>query len=299
MSLIRNKLKNARNASCLFVADLHGKTDRFEKLFHLIKEEPPAAVFIGGDISPSYLLNLSSNETLHNDFVNDFLIKRFDELRASLKKEYPDVFLILGNDDLRVEEAAVNAAASRGLWHYVHGKRDEVFGYPLYGYANVPPTPFRLKDWERYDISRYVEPGCLSPEEGMRSVEVDALEIKYGTIKDDIEKMTATRDMWKAIFLFHAPPYQTMLDRAALDGKMIDHAPLDVNIGSVAIKRFIETRQPLLTLHGHVHESARLTGSWQDKIGKTYAFSAAHDGPELAVVRFELSNLAGATRELI
>jgi uncharacterized protein len=54
-----------------------------------------------------------------------------------------------------------------------------------------------------------------------------------------------------------------------------------------------------LTLHGHVHESARLTGSWQDKIGKTYAFSAAHDGPELAVVRFELSNLAGATRELI
>jgi uncharacterized protein len=299
MNHTSSKPRNARNASCLFVADIHGKTDRFEKLFRLIEEEPPAAVFIGGDISPSYLLNLSGDETLHNDFLNDFLFKRFDELQKKLKDEYPDVFLILGNDDLRSEEVSINAAADRGLWHYIHGRREELFGYPLYGYANVPPTPFRLKDWERYDISRYVEPGCISPEEGWHSVPVDALEMKYGTIREDIDKLTGTRDMWKSIFLFHAPPYQTMLDRAALDEKMIDYAPLDLNIGSVAIKRFIETRQPMLTLHGHVHESARLSGSWQDKIGKTYAFSAAHDGPELAVVRFQLSNLAGATRELL
>lgn len=299
MNHTSNKPRNARNASCLFVADLHGKTDRFEKLFHLIEEEPPTAVFIGGDISPSYLLNLSGDETLHNEFLNDFLIKRFDVLQKKMKDDYPAVFLILGNDDLRSEEDSISAAADRGLWHYLHGRREELFGYPLYGYANVPPTPFRLKDWERYDVSRYVEPGCISPEEGWRSVPVDALEMKYGTIREDIDKLTGTRDMWKSIFLFHAPPYQTMLDRAALDEKMIDYAPLDLNIGSVAIKRFIETRQPMLTLHGHVHESARLSGSWQDKIGKTYAFSAAHDGPELAVVRFQLSNLAGATRELL
>ena len=42
--------------------------------------------------------------------------------------------------------------------------------------------------------------------------------------------------------------------------------------GSIAIERFIEDRQPLLTLHGHVHESARLTGSWQEKIGRHIAF---------------------------
>jgi Icc-related predicted phosphoesterase len=64
------------------------------------------------------------------------------------------------------------------------------------------------------------------------------------------------------------------------------------------MRRFIEARQPLLTLHGHVHESARLTGSWRDRIGRTHLFSAAHDGPELALVRFDLENLEAAWREL-
>ena len=66
-----------------------------------------------------------------------------------------------------------------------------------------------------------------------------------------------------------------------------------------AVQRFIEARQPLLTLHGHVHESARLTGTWRDRIGATHMFSGAHDGPELALVRFDLEDLGSATRELI
>jgi Icc-related predicted phosphoesterase len=69
-------------------------------------------------------------------------------------------------------------------------------------------------------------------------------------------------------------------------------------VGSIAVKRFIEARQPLLTLHGHVHESARLTGSWRDRIGRTHMFSAAHDGPELALVRFDLDDLDSAERQL-
>jgi uncharacterized protein len=70
-------------------------------------------------------------------------------------------------------------------------------------------------------------------------------------------------------------------------------------VGSIAVRRFIETRQPFITLHGHIHESPRLTGSWKDLIGRTHAFSAAHDGRELALVRFELEKPEEATRELI
>jgi Icc-related predicted phosphoesterase len=80
---------------------------------------------------------------------------------------------------------------------------------------------------------------------------------------------------------------------------MVDHAPLDVHVGSIAIRRFIEARQPLLTLHGHDHESARLTGAWKERIGRTVCLSAAHDGPELALVRFDLARPADATRELL
>jgi Icc-related predicted phosphoesterase len=69
-------------------------------------------------------------------------------------------------------------------------------------------------------------------------------------------------------------------------------------VGSIAVRRFIEDRQPYLTLHGHIHESTRLTGSWRDRMGRTHMFSAAHDGPELALVRFDLDDLEGAEREL-
>ena len=93
--------------------------------------------------------------------------------------------------------------------------------------------------------------------------------------------------------------HYTNLDRAALDGRMVDHVPVDVNVGSIAMRRFIEDRQPLLTLHGHMHESARLTGSWRDVIGGTHCFTGAHDGPELALVRFDLDDPGAATRELI
>ena len=106
-------------------------------------------------------------------------------------------------------------------------------------------------------------------------------------------------DLDKSIFLFHAPPYKTKLDRAALDNQKIDHVPLDVHVGSIAIKRFIENQKPLLTLHGHIHESAEITGSWKDRIGNTYSFSAAHNGPELALVKFNLKSLDKSERQLI
>jgi Icc-related predicted phosphoesterase len=85
----------------------------------------------------------------------------------------------------------------------------------------------------------------------------------------------------------------------ANDGKMVNHVPLDLHVGSIALRRFIEQRQPLVTLHGHIHESVRLTGSWRDRIGRTHLFGAAHDGAELALVRFDLDDPDSATRQLL
>ena len=283
---------------CFFVADLHGNPDRYRKLFRLIGEERPGAVFLGGDLLPSGLSALESLDFDHEDFVNGFLVRQLERLRETLGEKYPRVFLILGNDDSRSEEATIIAAATTGVWEYIHDRRVSFAGHDIYGYAYVPPTPFLLKDWERYDVSRYVDPGCVSPEDGYRSVPVPENQIRYATIKADLASLVGDRSVDKAIFLFHSPPHKSKLDRAALDGKMIDHAPLDVHVGSIAIRRFIEERQPLITLHGHIHESARITGAWSQLIGRTLCFSAAHDGPELALVRFDLANPAAAARTL-
>ena len=284
---------------CIFVSDLHGHTDRYEKLFRVIENERPSLVFLGGDLLPSHILHLTSSEEICGDFIHDFLRLQFDRLRRTLGRDYPQVYLILGNDDLRAEETAVTGESVTGLWQYIHNRRVQVDDFVIFGYACIPPTPFRLKDWERYDVSAYVDPGCTHPMEGSHSVPVTESELKNTTIKNDLEKLAGKDTMTNAVFLFHTPPHDTVMDHAALDGMMIDHVPLDVHVGSIAVRRFIEARQPYLTLHGHVHESARITGSWKQKIGRTYAFSAAHDGPELCLVRFLLENLDDGTRELL
>jgi Icc-related predicted phosphoesterase len=222
----------------------------------------------------------------------------FAAVRAALGARAPRVFLIPGNDDCRAEEETL-VTAGRGLWEYAHGRRLGFGRFTVLGYAGVPPTPFRLKDWERYDVSRFVDPGCVSPEEGVRTVAVEEREARWGTIQGDLEALAGDADLTDAICLFHAPPYDTALDRAALDGRSFEHVPLDVHVGSIAVRRFLERRQPLLSLHGHVHESARLTGAWRTRLGRTHCLSAAHDGPELALVRVDPARPEDASRELL
>jgi Icc-related predicted phosphoesterase len=280
---------------CLFVTDLHGRVDRYEKLFDAIESESPRAVFIGGDLLPHYAWPGEAPQ----EFLGEFVAVRLAEIRNRMKKRYPDLFVILGNDDERAEEHAVEEISARNLWNYAHGRRFDLGRWVVYGYSYVPPSPFLRKDWEKYDVSRYVPPGSVSPEEGRRSVPVDLREIRYATIEADLRDLAGDDDLGNAVFLFHTPPQDTKLDRAAMDGKMVDHVPLDLHVGSIAVRRFIEDRQPYLTLHGHIHESTRLTGSWRDRMGRTHMFSAAHDGPELALVRFDMVDPDGAERVLL
>ncbi len=71
------------------------------------------------------------------------------------------------------------------------------------------------------------------------------------------------------IFNLHCPPYGTSLDRApqltsdlkvVLDGG----EPRIVPVGARAVRTLIEEVQPMLSLHGHIHESKAVA-----KIGKT------------------------------
>jgi Icc-related predicted phosphoesterase len=274
---------------CLFASDLHGSAHRTGALLDAVARHRPRAVFLGGDLLPAG----------DGHYLEHVLVPGFERLRAELGTHYPAVFVILGNDDPRVYEAFVEEAAEGGIWQYVHGRSAPFGAFTVYGYNCVPPTPFHLKDWERYDVSRYVDPGCVPPEEGSHTVALPPHEIIYTTIAGDLERLTATASLARAVCLFHTPPYQTALDRMALGARRIDHAPLDPHVGSIAVRRFVEARTPWLGLHGHIHEAARLSGAWMDRIGPTVLLGAAHDGPELALVRFDLERPDQAERELI
>ncbi len=65
-------------------------------------------------------------------------------------------------------------------------------------------------------------------------------------------------DMGRTIFNFHAPPYGTGLDDApALDENLrpMHGGAVMKPVGSVAVRDAIMKHQPLLSVHGHIHES--------------------------------------------
>jgi uncharacterized protein len=78
-------------------------------------------------------------------------------------------------------------------------------------------------------------------------------------------------DMERAIFNFHAPPYGTGLDEApALDGNLrpMHGGAVMKPVGSTAVRDAILQHQPMLSVHGHIHESRAVK-----KMGRTLAIN--------------------------
>jgi uncharacterized protein len=92
-------------------------------------------------------------------------------------------------------------------------------------------------------------------------------------------------DSSKAIFNLHCPPYKSGLDEApAIDADMkLLHGGRALRpVGSTAVRAAIEKHQPLLSLHGHIHESKGAI-----KIGKTLSInpgSAYEEGMLMAAI---------------
>ncbi len=95
-------------------------------------------------------------------------------------------------------------------------------------------------------------------------------DISEEQLSKKIEDMAlAVSNMKKCIFNFHCPPYDSTLDSAPklttdLKPVVSPGGRLMVPVGSTAVRSAIEKYQPLLGLHGHIHESR---GSV--KIGRT------------------------------
>jgi Icc-related predicted phosphoesterase len=89
-------------------------------------------------------------------------------------------------------------------------------------------------------------------------------------LEQKLEKVISKiKNIKKSIFCFHVPPYDTRIDDAPyLDKKMrpnyFSGKPDMVQAGSKAVRKMIDKYQPLLGLHGHIHESP---GKY--KIGRT------------------------------
>lgn len=156
-----------------------------------------------------------------------------------LKGQKVKVFVSAGNDDMfEVDEVLARSS----LIQHPDGKLVEIDGFEMIslGYANITP-------WK-----------CT------RDIPEAELEQKIEALAKQI------RHMETAIFNLHVPPYDSGIDQAPKlteDLQVVNSPsgePLLIPVGSTAVRQAIEKYQPMLGLHGHIHEA-----KGHRKIGRT------------------------------
>ena len=80
-------------------------------------------------------------------------------------------------------------------------------------------------------------------------------------MEQKLERVVAqVKNMETAVFCIHVPPYNTFIDQAPMLENDLSlsvrggHTHMEP-VGSTAVRKIIEKYQPLLGLHGHIHES--------------------------------------------
>jgi len=157
------------------------------------------------------------------------------------------VFVMMGNDDFGINMDLLEKAEVAGTLKVMHNVVLQLGRFSIAGYSFIAPTPFMLKDWEKSEDE----------------------------IAADLRRLLSKTDTGRTVFVFHTPPANTNLDML-YNGS---HA------GSTAVLGFIKRKQPLVTLHGHIHESPEITGAWKQKIGRTVAINPGSNA--FAVVDLE------------
>ena len=273
----------AKGTLLYFVSDLHGSSVCFRKFVNATQVYKPTVLVLGGDLAgkalqsivrgphgrwhctfvgnryelsegpelarlerliadhgyysyraePGELEAMDAGGTLDDLFLRlmrERLTEWLDIADTRLRPEGIPLYLMLGNDD-PPELAALLDQAPWGV--HAEGKvvrLDDEHEMISWGYANTTP-------WHSY-----------------REQDEQQLAAAYAPMADKLEHPE------RAVFNLHPPPYQTQLDDApALDDNLRVLATLGQvqykAVGSTAVREIEAERQPLVGLHGHIHES--------------------------------------------
>jgi Icc-related predicted phosphoesterase len=113
-----------------------------------------------------------------------------------------------------------------------------------------------------------------TPWNSPREAGEEELERQIEDMADQIEEMD------NAIFNFHCPPWDSGIDSAPLLDENLKVQTIAGNVdmipvGSTAVRQAIDTHQPLLGVHGHIHESRGIV-----RLGRTLCLNPGSDYTE-------------------
>jgi Icc-related predicted phosphoesterase len=272
----------------LYTSDLHGETHLYQELSELVTSWSAEIVVLGGDLLPSVRQIEQCHDMIsrQKNFIEQFLRPFFKKLiETTIVKQ---IFLIPGNWDLGYPylfEEPIEGLCDLSQRSYLLKN-----GFQLIGYPFVPPTPFWPKDYEKMDDAEAPWPPQPNPSYIRSPNRIDQLVAidpslyfrQQDSICQDLERLPKPMNYESAVYVMHSPPFGTTLDMV-IGGQ---------SVGSCSIKAFIETHQPFLTLHGHIHESPEISGRYFGRIGTTLSVNPGQftSGSKLNAVTFEMEN---------
>lgn len=279
-----------------FTSDIHGSEKCFRKFVNAAKYYQADVMILGGDITGKLMIPVvkqGASRYLTRFHGNTIAVEGDEELEH-IKKQikfagfYPYVCSQEEVDFLAANEAAkdqrfnqlmmesvaewMDLAEARlreaGIPCYMSPGNDDILDLDpiLSGSDYIICPDNRVVDVEGYEMLSY---GYVNETPWDSAREMSDAEL--GQNLDTLVRQL--RNPERAIFNLHAPPFNTGLDVAPIldenfkpvvAGGEIQTAP----VGSRSVRQLIERYQPILGLHGHIHESRAST-----RIGKSVSLN--------------------------
>lgn len=274
-----------------YATDVHGSDRCFTKFVNAAAFYGADALLLGGDLTGKAIVPLQRDGDVHHGvFLGEEVAASGDAL-AELEKKIANTGYYSYRCDadeeeaLRADPAARDALFHRLMrerlerWVALAEERLEPLGVPCYVNAgNDDPREIdeviEANRWVRLLEGRVIKlpdgtevASCgyanRTPWDCPRDVEEEELERRLEAV------IGGLREPETSVFNFHCPPYDTGIDSGP---KLDDELRMRSGaggaemrpVGSTACRAAIERHQPLLGLHGHLHESRGVT-----KLGRT------------------------------
>jgi Icc-related predicted phosphoesterase len=268
----------------LFVADLHGAGIIFKKSLKAVKTYGVSVLILAGDLTSKDIRPIISkkdgtfsvNYRDKNEVVTASEIKQIEEELSStghyffhckesefesLKENRDEIFRIMDQKILERLETW-----SETIIKQIDLTQTTVFITP--GNDDILEIDDLLKRFKHKGIHSNLFHPYIFPANEMITLDY-CNQTPWDTPREATEKELAKmikkkvkqlKEPGKAIFNFHCPPKDTRIDLAPeldknLKPVIVPGVDAKIHVGSSSVRQFIEEYQPVLGLHGHVHES--------------------------------------------
>jgi len=270
-----------------YTSDLHGSTTCFKKFVNAAKAYEADVIILGGDLSGKLIVPIykQDNDTYSTKFqerkltvngelqLNELLAKiRFtgayyvilekgEEAKFATETDRNQLFLQVLRNATRewVVLAEERLKSSATVCLMMPGNDDPKEIDPIIEASTrvVNPEGKVITIDGTYELVS-CSYGNITPWSCPRDIHENELEAKLEEI------CSAIKSSDTALFNFHVPPYDSSLDLAPkLDENLKIETrmgqPVMIPVGSHAVRKVIEKYQPLVGLHGHIHESKGTT----------------------------------------